>query len=495
MLNKERKSFVIDENTTSIQITMENEKSYINIGKVDASSKEYIAGAELKLTSEDGSYSETFISSNIPVKVEVPYGKYTLEEVNAPEGYIKTDEIVNIDFNENSEENFVYTLSNITGSLTIEKIDSESKESIEGVELEISGDNGYSNRVITGKEPIVISDLSEGTYKIVEVNTKEGYIKSDKEYVVTINTSNPNGRVIIENEPITVNLGKIDARSGEYISGATMRLSRLDGEMEPMTFISTNSPYIVKRISPGLYTLEELEAPTGYIGTGSKITFRVLETGEVQSVNISNDITTISVNNRRLEVEAESGYKFRLETRDGNIIEEFETGEDGYTSEELEVGDYTLKQIEAPDGVILNEEELYFSVSDSNEVSVINYVNDFTKVNISKKDMAGSEEIEGAHLEIRDSNGEIVKEWVSSESPYYIEKLPVGRYTLIERSAPEGYVLNTSVVDFEVKGTGDIQSEVMYNSKLIEVPNTSRNATYIYLNTCYNWWYLNIYFL
>ena len=95
--------------------------------------------------------------------------------------------------------------------------------------------------------------------------------------------------------------------------------------------------------------------------------------------------------------------------------------------------------------------------------------------------MVGSEEIEGAHLVIRDNNGEIVEEWTSSDTPHYIEKLPVGKYTLTETNAPDGYVLNTSVVEFNVLETGDIQNEVMYNSKLVEVPNTSSNAIFIYL--------------
>ena len=95
--------------------------------------------------------------------------------------------------------------------------------------------------------------------------------------------------------------------------------------------------------------------------------------------------------------------------------------------------------------------------------------------------MANSVEVEAAHLVIRDSNGNIVEEWISSNTPHYIEKLPVGRYTLKETIAPDGYVLNTSVIDFEVLETGDIQSGVMFNSKPIEVPNTGSNATYIYL--------------
>ena len=479
---KEKQSFIVDENSSGIQVTIENVKTEMSLGKVDASTGEYISGATLRLTDSNGKEVETFVSSNTPYVIKgLPYGIYHLEEVEAPSGYIKTDEIVDIDFNSNTTAN-IYTISNTTGGLTIQKIDSETGEAVSGATLEIRDSNGDTVKtIITTDRPTVISDLSDGTYKVVEVKAPDGYIKNNEEYEVVIDASNPNPSITIENEPITVNLGKIDARTGEYISGATMRLSRLDGEMEPITFVSTNSPYKVMRLSPGLYSLEEIEAPVGYVGTGSTLTFEVLETGKVQSVNISNDITTISINNRRLVVEAESGYKFRLETREGNLIEEFETTDDGYTSRELEIGDYTLKQIETPDGVIVNDKEIYFSVGESNEVNVVNFVNDFTKVNISKKDMANSEEIEGAHLVIRDSNGEVVEEWTSSNSPHYIEKLPVGRYTLTETMAPEGYIINTSVIDFEVLETGEIQSEVMFNSKPIEVPNTSRNATYIYL--------------
>lgn len=482
-LNKERKSFIIDENTTSIQVTMENEKSFIYIGKVDSITNQYVAGAELKLTSKDGSYSKNFTSSNEPLKVEVPYGEYILEEVKAPEGYIKTKEKVEIDYNVNSDEKFVYTISNVKGSLTLEKIDSETGESVSGAKLEIRKGDEVVKTITTSNSPSVITDLGEGTYEVVEVNTPSGYIKSDKKYTITIDSKNPNGKVVIENEPIIVNLGKIDARTGEYISGAIMRLNRLDGEMEPITFVSSNSPYKVMRLSPGLYSLEEIEAPSGYIGTGSKVTFRVLETGKIQSVNVSNDITTISVNNKILTVDTKgiSGYSYRLETTSGEVIDEFTTTEDVYTSSELALGDYVLKQTGVPEGVLINNNPIYFSVSNSNNVDIINYVNDFTKVNISKLDIANSEEVEGAHLVIKDSNGKIVEEWTSTDTPYYIEKLPVGRYTLTETIAPDGYVLNTSVVDFEVLETGDIQSEVMYNSKPIEVPNTGSNATYIYL--------------
>lgn len=481
-LNTERKSFTVDENTTSIQVTMENVKTRMYLAKVDEYG-ECIPGATLRLLDSNKEEIETFVSGEMPYFIDgLDYGTYYLEEVKAPDGYIKNNEQVKINYTRDNASG-TFSLVNRRGRLTIEKIDSETKEAVSGATLEIRKGNEVVKTITTTNTPTVINDIGEGTYKVVEVNTPLGYIKSNKEYEVTIDSNNPNATVTIENKPITVNLGKIDAKTGEYISGATMRLNREDGEMEPITFVSSNSPYQVKRLTPGVYSLEEIEAPSGYVGTGSKITFRVLETGEVQTVNITNDITTISINNRTLTVDTNktSGYKYQLETRDGTLIDEFTTTNENYVKENLEIGEYILKQIEAPNGVIVNNEPIYFSITDSNNVSIINFVNDFTKVNISKKDMVGSAEINGARLVIRNSNGEIIKEWTSSNNPYYIEKLPVGKYTLEETIAPNGYVLNTSKVEFEVLETGDIQSTTMYNSKLVEVPNTSSNTTHVYL--------------
>ena len=95
--------------------------------------------------------------------------------------------------------------------------------------------------------------------------------------------------------------------------------------------------------------------------------------------------------------------------------------------------------------------------------------------------MANSEEIEGASLTLTDKNGRVVKEWTSSKDPYYIERLPVGVYTLKEVVVPKGYVLNTSTVTFEVKETGDIQTATMFNTKPLEdVPNTSKKTGIFY---------------
>ena len=107
--------------------------------------------------------------------------------------------------------------------------------------------------------------------------------------------------------------------------------------------------------------------------------------------------------------------------------------------------------------------------------SSITYKDDVSKVEISKIDIAG-EELPGAELSILDENGEVVESWTSTEEPHYIEMLPIGKYTLHEESAPEGYLVAEDVA-FEVKDTGEIQRVVMKDeAEPEETPETPQDT-------------------
>ena len=53
-----------------------------------------------------------------------------------------------------------------------------------------------------------------------------------------------------------------------------------------------------------------------------------------------------------------------------------------------------------------------------------------------------------------------MESWTSGKKPHYVEKLPIGKYTLLEEAAPKGYIISNKV-PFEVKDTGEIQSVKM----------------------------------
>ena len=89
----------------------------------------------------------------------------------------------------------------------------------------------------------------------------------------TIDATHTSFVVELENEQTTVKLGKIDAQTGDYLPGATLQLSREDGSMDPITFVSEDKATEFKGLASGSYVLEEISAPAGYIETNSTITF------------------------------------------------------------------------------------------------------------------------------------------------------------------------------------------------------------------------------
>ena len=76
----------------------------------------------------------------------------------------------------------------------------------------------------------------------------------------------------------------------------------------------------------------------------------------------------------------------------------------------------------------------------------------------------GSSEVEGAKLYILNEKNEVMESWTSGKKPHYVEKLPVGTYTLLEETAPKGYIISNKV-PVEVKDPGEIQSVKMEDAQ------------------------------
>ena len=457
----------------------------LTIKKVDSETNSPLAGANIevrRVITNQVVASFTTSTKDYTISNLLP-GEYTIKETSAPSGYELNTSTYNVVINTNNL-NISQTVKNIKeNEVRLGKIDADTGKLVAGATLKLTNSEGKEvETFVTTTEPYIIRGLDNGTYYLEEVTPPPGYLLNEKKVTININDNERVYTYNISNEKNKVEIVKRDASTGEIIAGATLKVTNSSGD-EVETFVTTTEPYIISGLTPGQYVLEEISAPAGYVSSNSKIIFEVLNTGKVQEISLDSDFISISVNNKKLVIDAKGkeGYSFNLKDSNGNLVEKINVTDKVYTSKELDLGDYSLEEVSVPDGNIKNKTPYYFSVTDSNIVSSINYTNDFTKVEISKKDITNSEEVAGAHLVIKDSNGKVVEEWTSTDTPHYIERLPVGKYTLTETIAPDGYILNTSVVDFEVLETGEVQTAVMFNSKPVEVPNTSSNAIYIYI--------------
>ena len=178
-----------------------------------------------------------------------------------------------------------------------------------------------------------------------------------------------------------------------------------------------------------------------------------------------------------------AGAKLTVKDSNGKVVDSWTSTNEVHVIKGLKPGKYTLTEEIAPEGYKLSTETVTFEIKLDGTISEVvmkNVPKDKTPVFISKKDVTTGEELAGAHLELKDNDGEIVEAWVSENEPHMIEELKPGKYFLTEVIAPEGYELSTETVEFTVNKDGSVDGDiVMYNKPetIVEVPSTSSFKT------------------
>ena len=347
------------------------------------------------------------------------------------------------------------------------------------------------------------SGLPLGKYYVKEKETAEGYVldgeirEIDLTYVdqdtaeVTYSTDWQNKRQKVE-----VSVLKKEKDSDRVLERAVFALSakeditnkdgdvileagtvieeKATGEDGKLTFeadLPIGFSYTVKETSPapGFATTDEVQEFTFTAESSDKATVFYEFTFEDEPTVFEFTKTSLTTGE---EIE---GAKLTVTDENGEIVDEWVSGKEPHIIKELVVGQtYTMTELLPAPGYV-TAESIRFTVEDTAEVQKIEMKDDVSKVEISKIDIAG-EELPGAELSILDENGEVVESWTSTEEPHYIEMLPIGKYTLHEESAPEGYLVAEDVA-FEVKDTGEIQRVVMKDeAEPEETPETPQDT-------------------
>ena len=183
-------------------------------------------------------------------------------------------------------------------------------------------------------------------------------------------------------------------------------------------------------------------------------------------VTMKDDVTKVKITKTDItDAKPVEGAELIIKDADGNEVAKWTTTKEPYYIEKLPIGNYTLTEITAPSGYA-TAETVSFTVEDTGEIQMVEMKDAPLTVEISKKDITdepGGKELPGAHLTVKNENGEVIDDWTSTKETHKMSMLPVGKYTLTEVTAPKGYEV-AETITFEVTDTGEVHKVTMYDS-------------------------------
>ena len=505
-----------------------------DIVTADGTIRAYAGDVVSEITTDENGYAET----------EPLYlGKYEIREIKAPYGYVQNNEPKDVELTYAGQEFEVRDTVNTAFEneyqgvrISLSKVmENDEQFGIYGKDCYTSVRFGlFAAEDITAADGSVIPAdglLSEvsldenmtakfdvqipfGRYYVQEIATDEHYVLNGEKYLVNFEYMGQD----IQNVDIDcgqfVNLlkrGRIEGHKtddkSEPLENAVFGLFTADcvkfsRDTAVMTAASDeNGCFEFTDVPFGKYIVREIESPRGYILSNKSYPVSISEDGEVIEITAENKPITVKISKRDIYGNELVGAEMVLENADGEIIDEWISDGTNHIVTELPAGDYTLKEIAAPDGYVIAT-DIEFEVFadgtikirnvDSTAISedgnpLIVMVDDTTKVKISKRDITTDKELPGATLQIIDEDGNVVEEWVSTNEPHMIEgKLIAGKeYTLKEIIAPEGYEI-ANEIKFTVNADGTVTEVVMYDEHTpdlenpptitIDTPNTGVSA-------------------
>ncbi|MEG0550365.1 MAG: SpaA isopeptide-forming pilin-related protein, partial [Vagococcus sp.] len=254
--------------------------SKLVINKVDSQTSSPLAGAKFVLKNKNGEVVRDNLVSNAEGQIIVEKLKpnnYYIEEVEAPIGYDKLTEWVDVNVNKAIvEKEISNNLKEVLGGLDITKVDkNDSTKTLPGARFLLKSDaTNEEFELVTGENGRArLNDLSLGKYTLVETKAPEGYELDPASYSVEIGKNEETNNITsitMTNEEI-VQLGsleiiKVDSQDGSKgLANAVFELKENATGKTVELVTDASGKALITDIALGSYSLKEITAPVGYL--------------------------------------------------------------------------------------------------------------------------------------------------------------------------------------------------------------------------------------
>ena len=347
-----------------------------------------------------------------------------------------------------------------------------------------------------------------GTYYAKEITAPKGFALSREvlTFKKTNGTDSATGLNVYKatalenpkNDPVNIVLRK-ESKNGKALAGAEFTINYYD-TLDDATGKTPKAHWVVKTdadgyagldqaylvegsafyhtgsgnpcIPIGTVTIQETKAPAGFVIDNELHIFKITDEGSatdtefVETFNmptLKNDPFTVSLDKKDESGKLLAGAQVQLLDSSKKVVAEWTTTTEPYVlSDELVVGEtYTYHEVKAPDGYKLAD-DVTFTFDGTKDLSV-SMMDLKTETYITKTDITGSNEIEGATLTVAEADNlsTPIDEWVSQKEPHIIKGLLYGKeYVLTEKIPAAGYVTANSIT-FSLNDDGSVTEVTM----------------------------------
>ena len=447
----------------------------------------------------------------------LPLGRYYIVEKETAHGYVLDNEPRYVDLTYRDQDTPLVTYSadwqNARQRVQVEvlKKEKDSDKVLSGAIFGLyAADDIVSSKgkVLLAKDTLIelkttdedgkiqfAADLPvDSRYYIKELAAPDGYVTDQEPQEFTFEyqgsgTSVAEYAFTFEDEQTTVELSKADLTDKKELPGASLKVTDENGNTVD-EWVSKEEAHIIKGLIVGKkYKMTETKPADGYV-TAESIEFTVENTKEVQKHQMLDDVTKVEISKKDITDSSEvPGAKLIILDKDGKKVESWTSTDKPHMVEKLPVGEYTLREEQAPDGYLIAE-DVKFTVKDTGKVQKVKMkdAHPYGKLVIKKTDSTSKAALSGAEFELREKeSGKVVEKLVTDKTGTATSgKLPIAtykngkvektvEYILVETKAPNGYELSSKKeeIRFEYKDGKTKVIEIVKEIKNTKSPSGS----------------------
>ncbi|WP_257143568.1 MSCRAMM family protein, partial [Bacillus cereus] len=402
---------------------------------------------------------------------DLSIGKYELVEVETPAGYKPLEKPISFEIEKGRVTALKLTVENElvdTGNVEITKVDKENKDALADAVFEIQDEAGQVVAKITTdkKGQVQVTNLSVGTYKLVEVKAPKGY----KQLVDPITFQIEKGMtkslaLTVENEMLdkgNVEVTKVDKDSQKALASVVFEVQDEQGKVVTEVTTDKEGKAKISDLSVGKYKLVEKKSLPGYKKLTEPVSFEIKKgMTEVLSLKVENEqLDKGSVEITKVDKDSQkalAGVVFEVQDEKGKVVTKVTTDKEGKAKiADLSVGKYKLVEVESLPGYKKLAKPVSFEIkkgmTEVLSLKVENELVDKGSVEITKLDKDSQKVLEDVVFEVQDEQGKVVTEVKTDKNgKAKISDLSVGKYKLVEKESLPGYKKLTEPVSFEIK--------------------------------------------